>query len=321
MENLRPKIEFYRQRTFSEKMNVVFAFIRENWKPLLKYSFYLIMPICLIQTFAMNAFVNVAFNVGFNAGANAATGASGLNPFGDSLASFISSYGVLMCCTMIGSGILSGLVYALMETYSSRENRLQDVTLSDFKDLLVKNAWKYIRLMFAIITVYVLIVVVLALLAAYVTAWTLIVTIPVALLCTLALIPLLMVAPAYIFERDITFVGAFRKAWKLGMATLGGMIGLMIVLSFISSVIQSITMMPWYLLSIIGNIFSTTSESMMSQSVAYKFAQYILGLIQSYGSYVASIIGAIGLAFQYFHAREKLEGVTIESNISNFSKL
>ena len=314
MENPKPRIEFYRQRTFSEKMNVVFAFIRENWKPLLKYSFYLIMPVCLIQSFAMSSMVNMAFNVGFNAGAGADS------YFGNSLASFIANYGVMLFCIITGSGILSGLVYAMMQTYAVRENRLQDVTLDDFKNLFVKNAWKYIRLMLAIFVAIVLIAFLMVLLA-YVSTWSLLLTIPILIVCSLTLIPLMMIIPAYIFERDITFMGAFRKAWKLGMATLGGMIGLMIVLNFISSAIQTITMMPWYLLTIVGSILSTTTESVMNQSVTYKFVQYILGLIQSYGMYVASIIGAIGLAFQYFHAREKVEGVTIESNISNFSKL
>ena len=155
--------------------------------------------------------------------------------------------------------------------------------------------------------------------ASMVSSWLLIITIPLFLIGCLAFIPLLLVFPAYIFERELSFTEAFRKAWKLGTATLGGLIGLMIVLAFISYTIQVITMMPWYLLTIIGSIFSTTSESVMTQSVIYKFAQYVLGLIQSFGMYVSTIIGIIGLAFQYFHAREKIEGVAIESNISNFN--
>ena len=314
MENLRPRIEYYRQRTFSEKMNVIFAFIRENWKPLLKYSFYLIMPVCLLQSFAMSSMLGIAFNAGFKAGAGSD------NLFGSSLTTFFGSYGVLMFCFMTGSCILSGLVYAMMQTYAVRENRLQDVTLNDFKYLFFKNAWKYIRLMVAIIVVFVMIVLLMGLLA-YISTWSLIATIPLMLVCVLVMIPLMLIIPVYIFERDITFTGAFRKAWKLGMATLGGMIGLMIVLYFISSAIQTVTMLPWYMLTIIGSIFSVTSESAMNQSVIYKFSQYVLGLIQSYGMYVSSIIGVIGLAFQYFHAREKVEGVAIESNISNFSNL
>ena len=315
MEKLTPRIEFYRQRSFSEKMNVIFEFIRENWRPLLKYSFYLIMPICLIQTFALNSFFNIYFAALSN------TAQLGNDLFGSSLVSFFSNYGAFMLCIMIGSGIISGLVYTMMQTYAVRENKLQDVMLNEFKDLLVKNTWRYIRLMLAIIVAFILIVLFMALLATMVSTWSLIVTIPLLLVGVLVLIPLMLLFPTYIFERDITFVNAFRKAWKLGVATLGGMLGLVIVLSFISSVIQTITMLPWYVMILVGSVFSLSSESTMNQSVSYKFALYIFGLLQSFGMYVSSIIGIIGLAFQYFHAREKVEGVTIESNISNFSKL
>jgi hypothetical protein len=80
-------------------------------------------------------------------------------------------------------------------------------------------------------------------------------------------------------------------------------------------------MLPWYITLLVGNILSLTNESQTEPSVIYKFVLYLLGIIQSFGVYVSSIIGVIGLAFQYFHAREKVEGVSIESNISNFNKL
>lgn len=313
MENLKPRIEFYRQRTFSEKLNVVFEFIRENWKPLLKYSFYLIMPICLVQTFAMNSFLGVYLEAMVNS--------AGSNPFGNSMVGFFVNYGVMLFCILIGSAIMSGFIYAMMQTYATRENRLQDITLNDFKDSLVRNAWKCLRITFLLIFVYILIIFVAAFLAAIVSTISLVITIPLLIAFIVCLIPLMMLIPVYIFEHNINIVDAIKKAWKLGTATLGGMLGLMIVLYIISSVIQTITMLPWYLTLIFGMVFSLSSESMMTQSVIYKFAIYILGLIQSYGMYVSTIIGIIGLAFQYFHAREKVEGITIESNISNFDEL
>ncbi|MDR2916995.1 MAG: hypothetical protein LBV74_19555 [Tannerella sp.] len=313
MEYQKPRIEFYRQRTFSEKLNAVFEFIRENWKPLLKYSFYLIMPICLVQAFAMNSFFDIYIDMIMNS--------VGGNPFGNSMISFFTSYGVMLFCMLIGSTIMSGMVYAMMQTYATRENRLQDITLNDFKEALVKNVWRCLRIIFALLFVYLLIVFIMAFLAVIVSTISLVITIPLLIAFIICLVPLMMLVPVYIFEHDIDFFDAIKKAWKLGTATLGGMLGLMIVLNIIASVIQTVTMLPWYLTLIFGTIFSISSESMIAQSVIYKFAIYILGLIQSYGMYVSTIIGIIGLAFQYFHAREKVEGITIESNISNFNDL
>jgi hypothetical protein len=46
-----------------------------------------------------------------------------------------------------------------------------------------------------------------------------------------------------------------------------------------------------------------------------------LSIIQSYGTYASLIIVAIATAFQYFHIREKKEGITVSSDIQNFENL
>jgi hypothetical protein len=312
MENEKPRIEFYRQRTFSEKLNITFQFIRENWKPLLKYSFYIIMPVCLIQTFATNAFFDTYMGL--------ITGSASGNIINSSMYNVMANYGVMMLCMLIGGAIMSGLIYAMMQTYATRENRLRDVTLDDFKEILTKNTWKYLRIIFFILFVYLLIACIMILLA-YISMITLFLTVPLLIAFIILLIPIMLVAPVYIFERDIKLFAAIKKAWILGTTTLWGMLGLMIVLYIISSVIQTVTMMPWYLTIFVSSLLSMASESTMNQSFIYKIIVYILGLIQSFGMYASMIISIIGLAFQYFHAREKVEGITIESNISNFDTL
>jgi hypothetical protein len=319
MDYQKSRIEYYRQRTFSEKLNVTFDFIRENWKPLLKYTFYLIMPVCLIQTFAMNSFVD-----GY-AGFLSSTASGGASSFGHMAGSsairFMANYGVILFCSVIGSALISGMVYALMQAYATRENGLGHITLNDFKENLVRNAWKCIRISLFFILTGMTIVGIAAILAVLTSVVSLFVTIPVLIVLFLFLIPFMMLMPVYIFERDIRFPNAITKAWKLGTETLGGMLGLIIVLSIISSVIQTLSTLPWYITMVFGHVFSLTTDSAMNQSVSYKFALYLLGLIQTYGAYAASTIGIIGLAFHYFHAREKAEGVTIDSNISNFNRL
>ena len=307
-----PRIEFYRQRTFSEKMNVTFEFIRENWKPILKYSFYLLMPVCLAYSLAMNSFLDLY--MGFIK--NAPTG----NPFDSAVYSIFIYYGVLALCGIIGMAITSGLIFAMMQTYATRENRLRDVTLNDFKDILIKNIWKYVRLTLIFFAAY-LVLAFLAVALVFVSAYTLLLTIPAILVLIALFVLLLMVLPVYVFEQNISLSDAFIKAWNFGIATFWGMLGLMIVVSIISSVVQQITALPWNLVVAIGYIFSMASESITNQSVIYKFMVFMFGLIQSFGMFLSMTICFIGIAFQYFHAREKVEGITIESNISNFNEL
>ena len=318
MDYQRPRIEYYRQRTFSEKMNVTFDFIRENWKPLLKYTFYLIMPVCLVQTLVTNSILTTY--LGF-----IASNSKGSVSLGESLSSnmysFMFNYGIALFCNLIGSAILSGLVYAMMQTYVTRNNGLHGVLIDDFKENLIRNAWRCIGISFFLIFLLVIVVCFAAFLAVTVSMVSLVLSIPLFLLFVLCLIPMMLVVPVYLFERDITFFGAFVKAWKLGTRTLGGLLGLAIVLGIISNVLQTVVSIPWYIVVFARSIFELAQESAANPSLTYKVAVYLLGLAQTYGVYIASILTIIGLAFQYFHAREKVEGLTIESNIENFSQL
>lgn len=313
MDDQKTRIEFYRQRTFSEKMNVTFEFIRENWKAMLKYSFYLIMPICLVQTFATNTFFNVYIQ--------ALSNSFGSPQLGNSLGGFLINYGVMLFCILIGSAMMSGMIYAMMQTYATRDNKLQNLTLNDFKEQLVRNAWRILFVALFLIFVYLILMFAAVFLAVTVSRFSLFITMPLVFILLLCMIPLILVIPVYIFERNIQFFDAIKKAWKLGTATLWGMLGLIIVLYFITLVIQTITTMPWYLTLMIGSVFSLSTESMIAQSAIFKFITYILGLLQSYGMYLSMSIGIVGLAFQYFHAREKIEGVTVDSNITHFDEL
>ena len=46
MEAQKPKIALYVQRSFGEKLTTTFDFIKENWKPLMKFTTYLMLPLC-----------------------------------------------------------------------------------------------------------------------------------------------------------------------------------------------------------------------------------------------------------------------------------
>ena len=49
MEAQKPKIALYVQRSFGEKLTATFDFIKENWKPLMKFTTYLMLPLCVLQ--------------------------------------------------------------------------------------------------------------------------------------------------------------------------------------------------------------------------------------------------------------------------------
>lgn len=99
-------------------------------------------------------------------------------------------------------------------------------------------------------------------------------------------------------------------------------LGILFIFGLIGGIINTVTYLPWYLVVVVSQVFILTSpDSGIDQSLWYQLLVYVLGIIQSYGSYIAQIVGLVGLAFEYFHICEKREGVTVETEISNFANL
>lgn len=132
MESQKPKIALYVKRPFGDKLNATMDFIKENWKPMLKFSTYLILPLCLIQAISMNGIMGGT--MGF-----AAAKETGANPLEAIGAQFWVNYGLMFLCYLVGSILLTSIVYGLMQIYNQREERLAGVTFADLKPFLFRN--------------------------------------------------------------------------------------------------------------------------------------------------------------------------------------
>ncbi|MDR1601450.1 MAG: hypothetical protein LBS42_03375 [Tannerella sp.] len=309
MEYPNPKIKYYRIRTFGERLNASFDYLRETWKPILKFTLYLILPICLIQSFVTNAVMRIAFITGYDSGA------------GFNFVSFIGNYLVYYLCILLGSAVISALVYTLMQEYERRETRLMNIRLADFQSLLTKNFKKIVGASLLFIAVMFLYAGLSALLA-FVSLWTLIITIPLLLVVTVVLIsPFALFIPMYLFE-DRPLIPSLRKSFVYGFRAWGETFLTVLVFGLLANIISMATMMPWYILTLVGSVMGLANPaSEINSQVWYNLLTYLLGIVQSYGIYLSSIITATGYAFQYFHVREKQESVSVDGSIRDFDKL
>lgn len=312
MQFPNPKIKFYKIRTFGEKFNATFDFLRETWKPIIKFSLYLILPVCLIQSLAMSAYMRFAFSLGANDFSGGVMGA---------ISSFLMSYGILLLCLIAGSCMLSSLIYTLMQEYERRENRLLDITLADFKSTLLRNLAKMVKATFFFLGVFILCMIIFGLLIA-VSPWTMVLTIPLLLIgCFIVFIPLSLFTPLYIFE-DQPFSVALKRSFKYGFSAWGEIFLVLLVFGLLGSIISTVTMMPWYIMIMIKSVFTLAGEDAgITASWGYEFLVYLLGIVQSYGTYLSAIITSVGMGFQYFHIREKKEGFSVNESIANFDQL
>lgn len=312
MESQKPKIAMYVKRPFGEKLNVSFDFIKENWKQLFKYSTYLILPICLLQAISFSALMNGMTDVTAleASGGRASSLFSTLGPM------FILNYAGFLFFSCLGALLLTSLTYALIRLYHEREERLSGIAFSDIKPLLRRNV-KRLFLMGVAIGFLLLCVFILMLLLAVLTPLTLLLTVP---LLFAFMIPLALMSPIYLFE-EISMMQAFKKTFRLGFATWGGVFLILLVMGVIASVLQGIVSIPWYVIYIVKIVFSMSDGGEVGSYVWLNFAQYLFSILMLYGSYLSAIFAIVGLVYQYGHASEVVDSITVESDIDNFDKL
>lgn len=310
MESQKPKIALYKKRSFGDKLNASFDFIKENWKIILKFTTYLLLPLSLIQALSLNGLMGGVFSIMQQTeGGNTAVPAMST--------AFFINYGAYFLLTMIGTMLLSSLLYGLIHTYNEREERLQGVTLGMLKPLLFRNLKKMLVILLMGFALGILIVLVLVILIVL-TPFTLIFTIPAAIA---VMLPFALWTPIYLLE-EITVIGALKKAFRLGFATWGGIFLMALVMGLVANILQGVTMMPWYIATLVKYFFAMSDAgSGATVSVGYSFFLYILGIIQTFGVYLAMIFSVVGLVYQYGHASEVVDSVTVEDDIDKFNEL
>ncbi len=316
METEKPKIALYVKRSFGEKFNASFDFIKENWKLMLKYATYLLLPLCLVQALSLNGLMTYTL------------GMSGLMESGvmysDStlLMSFFSYYGLYMLLLIIGIVLLTALVYAMIRTYNEREERLQGVTLGMLRPMLLHNVKRMFILVFFGLVLMLLASLIIGVIAALfpVTLFPIVIILSTPFMIAVA-VPFSLWAPIYLLE-DISIMSSLKKTFRLGFTTWGGIFMISLVMGFIAGILQGVTLIPWYIGTAVKYIFMTSSGGTEATvSVGYSFLLYLLAIVQVFGAYLAMIFSFVGLAYQYGHASEKVDSIMVESDIDNFDKL
>lgn len=318
-----PKIEIYRTRTFTDKLSDTFNFIRENWRPFLKYFVYLMLPVSIVVALPFNHFFEGYFKV-----LTIVQQSSGLDDMS------IVWYGLSLLATVVGFMlayvVLMGLVYSLIRLYAARPLRLNALAFDELKPELLHCMKRCAILTVAstllVIVVAVVFVLVFALtFAAGYEVGIVLTFIGVALfyIALFALIPpLYLVVPIYMMEDEIGVLAAFRKAFRLGFATWGGVFAVCFVVGILSSVIESVTMAPWYIMSMVKMVVTLTNEgdAAFFGSFIYTFLLYLMSIVTCLGYMLSMAILSIGVTMQYGHACDKIDGVGVSRKIDRFDE-
>ena len=288
-------------------MSDTFDFVRENWRPMLKYITYLLLPVALVSTVAMDNFMTSQMSL---------TSTIGQDDM-DAVLPWLLSMGVTMLFYFVDIVLGNALTYTMMQLYEQRQERLQGITFAE----LSPGFWqKCGRQLVLLVTGFVLLIVV-GLIASPSVLLGPAVVILVVILLFIALPLIFLVQPIYLFEK-ISVVKAYAKSVRLGWKTWAGVVAVITVLYIIVSIVQGVVSTPWYIMVMLKNVLVTqNSEPAFMSSFGYTAIQYVLGVISNFFGSLLMTLPSIGLAYQYGHACDKVDGVGVDRDIENFETL
>ena len=288
-------------------MSDTFDFVRENWRPMLKYITYLLLPVALVSTVAMDNFMTSQMSL---------TSTIGQGDM-DAVLPWLLSMGVTMLFYFVDIVLGNALTYTMMQLYEQRQERLQGITFAE----LSPGFWqKCGRQLVLLVTGFVLLIVV-GLIASPSVLLGPAVVILVVILLFIALPLIFLVQPIYLFEK-ISVVKAYAKSVRLGWKTWAGVVAVITVLYIIVSIVQGVVSTPWYIMVMLKNVLVTqNSEPAFMSSFVYTAIQYVLGVISNFFGSLLMTLPSIGLAYQYGHACDKVDGVGVDRDIENFETL
>lgn len=322
MQDKNSKIQLYAVRDFGQQLTVVMDFLRQNWKPVLIYLTYFLLPLSLVQALSLNSFMGGYFNL---------LGGMMNNSSDASVAGIVSLLlGLLafMALYIIEAIFMYAVVYGLMRLYQRGDGPLRTVTWQELKPDFMFSLKRSVIMMvvsivvgFVLMTILGLVMMGLALVheALILLSYLFLIAFVVCLVP-----PLSLIMPVYVFEDQISLFDAIKKGCRLGFRCWLVAVGVVMILGLIVNIVSQFTSLPWSIMFLIKVFFGLGIDGLdgsFTENVFYSFGTYLSGVLQCYGGYLTSAILVIGTAFLYGYAAEKLDGMSVDNNIRNFENL
>ena len=280
---LTQKISFYEKRDFGEKINVTFAFLRQNFVPLGKSILFIAGPFVLLVAILAGVYQVTVLNVGSDPGSF-------------DVSALITQSSLTSFLSIFVSALLVAVVYAYLILYLERE---------DYRSITVADVWNtakqhYLSIVLSIFVYSVLVVIGFMLL----------------------IIPgfILLAALSFIFiiqmKERLSFGEAFSRCFKLVSDNYLSTLGLILVMTILISIISVIVTLPFTIALGVPAFFSISESAAMSNADGMaKVLFVVLQVISSLVSYLLYAILLIAIAFQYANLVEKKEAAGLLESV------
>ncbi|MCD8032664.1 MAG: hypothetical protein LUF85_18045 [Bacteroides sp.] len=307
MEVQKPKIVFYKKRQLGEKLNAAIDFMKQNWRILFRMMVYIILPLSLLQGLSLSKSITAIIAGDLLYGETTSPGE-----------------GLITLIGAIGSLYLAAMVYTLMRRYNEHEERLEGVTFTEILPQVNKGVGRLLLfgLTFVLaIFVFALVWGVLFTAVGLSSGGSLLLLLLFIGLLIVLVVPFQLTQAILLFERNLSISQAWSQTFRLGYATWGGTFMLGLIAGILIVVCALVVALPLIVFTTVQGLFSLSSTVSSGTSAAYGLVQYLLSVVVSFFSCVASIFFYVVMAYQYAHARETMDHVTLESDIDQFDDL
>lgn len=285
------KHPLYMKRTMTEKINVTFDFVRDNWRQWLKFSLYFLLPISVLQALGLNAIVDAMEN-----------------KFPTTAVTITS------LLYLLGTGIDTALMLLLLKWTLTHDDGLEHCDMAYLRHTMPKASLKC-TLVWLIIVLCSAPVFIVAILGAIIFPFM-------GLIAFFALLPLTLVCPVYILEDNARFWTSFKRGFRLGFKRWGAIILVAAVMLVTVMILQNFVNIPTIIATIYKGDFSTTSSTeSLGWHMALNIGYYVMLILYCFISYLGIAMFTLTIAYHYGSVVSDVEDYSLESEIDNFAQM
>lgn len=301
------KYVLYRKRTFSEKFNLVFDWLRDNWRPLLFSSAVFLLPSALLQ----------------------GLGPNWASVFADSIVTGNQNWGMydsgMWQDLLYFIGLLSGpflsfsLIFALI--------RRSFIDGEDLNALSLRKTWKAMthnmgRLLwcgfcmgFVMWSVFLGGACLIGIFIHFPVICQMLLFVG-ALVFVFLLLLCLSFFPIYILDEYTDSLDAFQQSIRLCWKCFWGYLGTVCVMGCLSYALMGFSSLPVFFFAFLKSL--VLSNWLGAPGPIIDVFSYLSSVFVSYVGYLGSLLLALAVTIQTGHAIDKVDGVSADGEIENF---
>ena len=285
---LNQKINFYEKRDFGEKINVTFAFLRQNFAPLAKSILFIAGPAILLIAVVGGIYQATLMDTTSESGAI------------DYL-QIVSQGSLTSFLSIFVSALLVTVVYAYLVLYVERE---------DYHSITVTEVWERVKQHYLVVVVS-----------------TFVYSVLVVLGFMLLIIPgfIAIAALSFLFiiqiKEDLSLGAAFSRCFKLVSDNYLSTLGLILVMSILIGIISMVVMLPFGIALGVPAFFTLSQGAGLEDAGGMmKVLLIAFQALSSLLSYLLYAILLIAVAFQYANLVEKKEAAGLLESVNTIGQ-